>query len=79
MEEILQEAEEALSRAKTEMPLTSYHAADSGDDLLLHQLLKRGSNPNEVDAKDGKTALVHKFYLLFLLIFANHNQSKWSC
>ncbi|KAA0038799.1 potassium channel AKT1 [Cucumis melo var. makuwa] len=57
MEEILQEAEEALSRAKTEMPLTSYHAADSGDDLLLHQLLKRGSNPNEVDAKDGKTAL----------------------
>ncbi|XP_022936563.1 potassium channel AKT1-like [Cucurbita moschata] len=57
MEEILQETEQSLIRAGMEMPLNLYFAASSGDDLLLHQLLKRGSNPNEVDEGSGKTAL----------------------
>lgn len=63
MEEILQETEQTLSRAGMEMPHNLYYAAESGDDLLLHQLLKRGLNPNEVDISRGKTALVSISYL----------------
>lgn len=62
MEDILQETEQTLTKAGMEMPLNLCYAADSGDDILLHQLLKRGSNPNEVDGNVGKTALVNKSY-----------------
>ncbi|XP_038897966.1 potassium channel AKT1-like [Benincasa hispida] len=57
IEKILQETEQTLTRAGMDMPHNLYYAADTGNDILLHQLLKQGSNPNEVDGVDGKTAL----------------------
>ncbi|XP_050365667.1 potassium channel AKT1-like [Argentina anserina] len=56
MEGILTEVEHMLARGKTDMPLTLGFAAKRSDDLLLHQLLRRGSDPNETD-HNGRTAM----------------------
>ncbi|VVB10682.1 unnamed protein product [Arabis nemorensis] len=56
MKGILADTEQMLAQGKMDLPLSLCFAAARGDDLLLHQLLKRGSNPNETD-KNGRTAL----------------------
>lgn len=56
MEAILQETEHMLARGRMDLPLSLCFAAVRGDDLLLQQLLKRGSDPNEQDS-NGRTAL----------------------
>ncbi|KAM7493195.1 hypothetical protein LguiB_027804 [Lonicera macranthoides] len=56
MEEILLEIERMLARGRMDMPLSLCFAAMRGDDLLLHQLLKKGLDPNEMD-RNGRTPL----------------------
>lgn len=56
MEGVLIETENTLARGRVEMPLSLCFAVIRGDDLLLHQLLKRGLDPCESDNK-GHTAL----------------------
>ncbi|OMP05276.1 hypothetical protein CCACVL1_01974 [Corchorus capsularis] len=56
MEEILHETEHMLARGRMVLPLSLCFAAVRGDDLLLQQLLRRGSDPNEQD-NNGRTAL----------------------
>lgn len=62
MEGILTDVEHMLARGKSGMPLSLGFAAKRSDDLLLHQLLRRGADPNETD-HNGRTAMVHKFCL----------------
>ena len=38
-----------LARGQLELPVTLCYAASKGDDFLMHQLLKRGVDPNESD------------------------------
>lgn len=57
MEGVLLETENMLARGRMDLPLSLCFAALRGDDLLLHQLLKRGLDPNESD-NNGRTALV---------------------
>lgn len=57
MEGILLETEHMLARGRMDLPLSLCFAALRGDDQLLHQLLKRGLDPNESD-NNGRTALV---------------------
>ena len=61
MDGVLAETEAMLIQGKTDLPISLCFAASRGDDLLLHQLLKRGSDPNEVD-KSRRTALVCTFF-----------------
>ncbi|KAJ9183994.1 hypothetical protein P3X46_007784 [Hevea brasiliensis] len=56
MQEILIETERMMAFGRLDLPLTLCFAAMRSDDLLLHQLLKRGSDPNELD-ENGRTAL----------------------
>ncbi|XP_058112525.1 potassium channel AKT1-like [Magnolia sinica] len=56
MEGILAETENMLARGRMDLPLSLCFAAIRGDDLLLHQLLRRGLDPNESD-NSGRTAL----------------------
>ncbi|PKA49049.1 Potassium channel AKT1 [Apostasia shenzhenica] len=56
MEGLLRETENTLSRGRVDLPLSLRFAVIRGDDLLLHQLLKRGLDPNEADS-NGHTAL----------------------
>ncbi|KAJ0985655.1 hypothetical protein J5N97_004011 [Dioscorea zingiberensis] len=49
MEGVLRETENMLAQGRLDLPLTLCFAAVRGDDLLLHQLLKRGLDPNESD------------------------------
>ncbi|GFY99797.1 K+ transporter 1 [Actinidia rufa] len=56
MEGILLETENMLARGRMDLPLSLCFATLRGDDLLLHQLLKRGLDPNESD-NNGRTAL----------------------
>ncbi|OMO80661.1 hypothetical protein COLO4_23989 [Corchorus olitorius] len=56
MEEILHETEHMLARGRMVLPLSLCFAAVRGDDLLLQQLLRRGSDPNEQD-NNGRSAL----------------------
>ncbi|KAK6147719.1 hypothetical protein DH2020_018631 [Rehmannia glutinosa] len=56
MEGVLLETENMLARGRMDLPLTLCFAALRGDDLLLHHLLKRGLDPNELD-NNGRTAL----------------------
>uniref|UniRef100_A0A2N9HEC5 Potassium channel n=1 Tax=Fagus sylvatica TaxID=28930 RepID=A0A2N9HEC5_FAGSY len=56
MSEILVETENMLARGRSDLPLSLCFAALRGDDLLLHQLLKRGLDPNELDS-NGRTVL----------------------
>lgn len=57
MAEILMDTEDMLARGRMDLPLTLCFAAMRGDDMLLNQLLRRGSDPNEMDGK-GRTAMV---------------------
>nr|ADA79674.1 shaker-like potassium channel 1 [Populus euphratica] len=56
MEGVLLETENMLARGRMDLPLTLCFAALRGDDLLLHQLLKRGLDPNESD-NNGRSAM----------------------
>ncbi|KDP33617.1 hypothetical protein JCGZ_07188 [Jatropha curcas] len=56
MEGVLTDTEHMLARGRMDLPLSLCFAAMRGDDLLLHQLLKRGLDPNELD-NNGRTAL----------------------
>uniref|UniRef100_A0A2C9W3P3 Potassium channel n=1 Tax=Manihot esculenta TaxID=3983 RepID=A0A2C9W3P3_MANES len=56
MQAILAETERMMARGSLDLPLTLCFAAMRGDDLLLHQLLKRGADPNELD-ENGRTAM----------------------
>uniref|UniRef100_A0A2C9UCU1 Potassium channel n=1 Tax=Manihot esculenta TaxID=3983 RepID=A0A2C9UCU1_MANES len=56
MEGILAETERMLAHGRMDLPLNLCFAAMRGDDLLLHQLLKRGLDPNDLD-ENGRTAL----------------------
>ncbi|XWS73082.1 hypothetical protein CRYUN_Cryun02cG0095200 [Craigia yunnanensis] len=56
MEAILHETKHMLARGRMDLPLSLCFAAVRGDDLLLQQLLRRGSDPNEQD-NNGRTAL----------------------
>lgn len=61
MEGVLAETENMLARGRMDLPLTLHFAVIRGDDLLLHQLLKRGLDPNESDNNE-RTALVCSFF-----------------
>ncbi|PSR91820.1 Potassium channel like [Actinidia chinensis var. chinensis] len=56
MEAILMDTEHMLAQGRMDLPLSLCFAAMRGDDLLLHQLLRRGMDPNELDS-NGRTAL----------------------
>ncbi|CAK9135605.1 unnamed protein product [Ilex paraguariensis] len=56
MEGVLLETENMLARGRMDLPLSLCFATLRGDDLLLHQLLRRGLDPNESDS-NGRTAL----------------------
>ncbi|CAI0414970.1 unnamed protein product [Linum tenue] len=56
MQEILLETEHMLAQGRMDLPLTLCFAATRGDDLLLHHILKRGSDPNEAD-NGARTAM----------------------
>ncbi|KAK9043824.1 hypothetical protein V6N11_072152 [Hibiscus sabdariffa] len=56
MEGILRETETMLARGRMDLPLNLGFAAQRGDDVLLHQLLKRELDPDESD-NNGRTAL----------------------
>lgn len=64
MKGILADTEHMLAQGKMDLPLSLCFAAARGDDLLLHQLLRRGSNSNEMD-KNGRTALVKQKKILY--------------
>lgn len=57
MQSFLKEIENMLAHGRMELPLSLCFAATRGDEPLLQHLLRRGSNPNEVDI-NGRTALV---------------------
>ena len=61
MEGVLVETENMLARGRMDLPLSLCFAALREDDSLLHQLLKRGLDPNESD-NNGRTALVCQNY-----------------
>ncbi|GLT45003.1 hypothetical protein SLA2020_188710 [Shorea laevis] len=56
MQTVLLETENMLTRGRMDLPLNLCFATLRGDDLLLHQLLKRGLDCNESD-NNGRTAL----------------------
>ncbi|CAL9084440.1 unnamed protein product [Musa textilis] len=56
MMRVLREIENMLAQGRLDLPLTLCFAVTRGDDLLLHQLLRRGLDPNESDS-NGHTAL----------------------
>ncbi|XP_059635050.1 potassium channel AKT1-like [Cornus florida] len=56
MEGILLETENMLARGRMDLPVSLCFATLRGDDLLLHQLLRRGLDPNESD-NNGRTSL----------------------
>ncbi|RZR93724.1 hypothetical protein BHM03_00022291 [Ensete ventricosum] len=61
MEGVLREIENMLTHGRLDLPLTLSFAVIRGDDLLLHQLLRRGLDPNESDS-NGHSALVWNLY-----------------
>ncbi|XP_043725377.1 potassium channel AKT1-like [Telopea speciosissima] len=56
MQGILTETENMLARGRVDLPLSLCFAASRGDDLLLHQLLRRSLDPNE-SSYTGRSAL----------------------
>lgn len=59
MEGILVDIENMLAQGRMDLPLSLSFAVSRGDDVLLHQLLRRGLDPNEPDS-NGRTPLVCK-------------------
>lgn len=72
MEGVLIDTEHMLAQGRMGLPLSLCFAAARGDDLLLHQLLRRGSDPNETD-NGGRTALVWRSSLLYTFFFSQGN------
>lgn len=69
MSEVLADTENMLlARGRMDLPLSLCFAVLRGDDSLLHQLLKRGLDPNESD-NNGRTALVLDCISLLLILF----------
>lgn len=64
MEGVLVEIENMLARGRMDLPLSLCFATLRGDDLLLHQLLRRGLDPNESD-NNRRTALVSNKIIFF--------------
>ncbi|KAG8381895.1 hypothetical protein BUALT_Bualt05G0020400 [Buddleja alternifolia] len=56
MQAILVETEHMLAHGRMDVPLSLCFAVARGDDLLLHHLLRRGLDPNELDS-NGCSAL----------------------
>ncbi|XP_042410102.1 potassium channel AKT1-like [Zingiber officinale] len=56
MQGLLREIESMLTRGRVDLPLTLSFAVVRDDDILLHQLLRRGLDPNESD-NEGRTAM----------------------
>ncbi|WOH03750.1 hypothetical protein DCAR_0623150 [Daucus carota subsp. sativus] len=56
MKEILVDIERMLAQGRSDMPVSLCFAAMRGDDSLLHTLLRRGMDPNELDSS-GRTPL----------------------
>ncbi|KAI3973266.1 hypothetical protein MKW92_022608 [Papaver armeniacum] len=56
MQGILAETENRLAHGKLDLPLSLCFATLRGDEYLLHQLLRKGDDPNESD-NSGRTAL----------------------
>ncbi|KAI3468309.1 hypothetical protein Pfo_024972 [Paulownia fortunei] len=56
VQEILTYTEHMLAHGRMDMPLSLCFAAARGYDLLLHHLLRRGLDPNELDS-NGRNAL----------------------
>ncbi|XP_042520766.1 potassium channel AKT1-like [Macadamia integrifolia] len=56
MQVVLTETENMLARGRMDLPLSLCFAVSRGDDLLLHQLLKKGLDPNESN-DSGRSAL----------------------
>ncbi|GFZ08396.1 K+ transporter 1 [Actinidia rufa] len=56
METVLLDTTHILAQGRMDLPLGLCFAAMREDDLLLHQLLKRGTDPNEMDSS-RRTAL----------------------
>ena len=75
MEGVLVETENMLARGRMDLPLSLCFAAVRGDDLLLHQLLKRGLDPNESDS-NGRTALVCENLFALILDFFYSSMSE---
>ena len=63
MEAVLLDTTHILAQGRMDLPLGLCFAAMREDDLLLHQLLKRGTDPNEMDSS-RRTALVCSFLCL---------------
>jgi hypothetical protein len=78
------EIETYLKTGKMDLPISLVFAANKGDDMLLHQLLKKGSDPNEIDHKTGKTPLVRilrpiiSIHIFFYTLNTNYN-STFTC
>ncbi|CAL0325724.1 unnamed protein product [Lupinus luteus] len=79
MDGVLMETENMIASGRMDLPVSLCFAAVRADDFLLHQLLKRGVNPNESD-NNGRTALHiaaskgnEKHVLLLLEYGANPN------
>jgi ankyrin repeat protein len=60
---VAKEIEHMLARGQLDLPITLCFAASRSDEFVLHQLLKRGLDPNETD-NNGRTALVIQDTLL---------------
>ncbi|XP_043701332.1 potassium channel AKT1-like [Telopea speciosissima] len=56
MQVVLTETENMLARGRMDLPLSLCFAAGRGDELLLHQLLRKGLDPNESNGS-GRSAL----------------------
>ncbi|CAA0838345.1 Potassium channel AKT1 [Striga hermonthica] len=56
MQAILTDTEHMLANGRMDVPLSLCFAAAREDDLLLHHLLRRGLDPDELDS-NGRTAL----------------------
>ncbi|CAA0838553.1 Potassium channel AKT1 [Striga hermonthica] len=56
LQEILSFTEHMLAHGRMDMPLSLCFAATRGYDLLMHHLLRRGLDPNELDS-NGRNAL----------------------
>ncbi|XP_051119755.1 potassium channel AKT1-like [Andrographis paniculata] len=56
MHDIYRDTEQMLGHGRMDLPLSICFAAAREDDLLMHHLLRRGSDPNEPDS-NGRNAL----------------------
>jgi hypothetical protein len=65
MDAVFAETMAMLARGKTDLPISTCFAVSRNDNVLLRQLLKKGSDPNEADRR-GRTALVCRFSFLEL-------------